>query len=313
MILCGGDALIDFVPHKTTDGQEAYVPTVGGSCLNVAITLARLDADVAFIGGASNDLFGEMIVDKMQGNGVKTHLLKRSDCDTTLAFVKMDGADARYAFYDQKTATRQWDYHSEDVVEEPVQALHIGSVTLINEPSASAYERLVADMKDVAIVSFDPNCRPTLINRFTEYKARIERIARMSHIVRFSEEDFIYLYPDTQELDVVSGLFSNGVRVVLISRGPKGASAYWSGGRKDIPACEIPVVDTIGAGDTFHGAFLYALDQAGLLDQVSLRTLTGDQLQNALSFATQAAAFNCTRAGSNPPTSRELAEKDTVL
>ncbi len=63
MILTCGDALIDFVPGKAADGREALIPMVGGSCLNVAVGLARLEVPTGFVGGISTDLFGSMIAD----------------------------------------------------------------------------------------------------------------------------------------------------------------------------------------------------------------------------------------------------------
>ena len=63
MLLSCGDALIDFLPGTASDGREALLPAVGGSCLNVAVGLARLGAAAGFVGGLSTDLFGRMIED----------------------------------------------------------------------------------------------------------------------------------------------------------------------------------------------------------------------------------------------------------
>jgi fructokinase len=60
MLLSCGDALIDFLPVKSADDRDAFMPVVGGSSLNVAIGIGRLGAPVGFVGGISTDLFGAM-------------------------------------------------------------------------------------------------------------------------------------------------------------------------------------------------------------------------------------------------------------
>ena len=92
MILCCGDALIDFVPAITVDGSDAVRAAVGGSCLNVAVGLARLAAPTGFVGGIANDLFGRMIAQHALASNVDLGFATRSDRQTTLAFVRIIAA-----------------------------------------------------------------------------------------------------------------------------------------------------------------------------------------------------------------------------
>ncbi len=308
MIACGGDALIDFVPVRAAGGGEAFAPRVGGSCLNVAVTLARLGTPTTFIGGVSRDLFGEMITAHMTAAGVATDRLARSDHETTLAFVRMIGADARYAFYDDNTAARNWTADPAAGALDGLEALHVGSVTLISDPSASAYEALAAAARARMALSFDPNCRPSLVADRAAYAARMERLAAMAHVVRYSEEDLAWLRPGVDEAAAAAALIDAGVGVVLISRGPRGATAYLAAGQVDRPAREVVVADTIGAGDTFHGAFLHAARVAGLLAPEPLRALDRETVGELLDYAVAAASVTCGRVGCDPPTGAELAE-----
>ncbi len=66
MIVCCGEALIDFLPRKTADGADSFQPFVGGSVLNVAVALGRLGAPAGFFCGLSDDFFGAMIRDALQ-------------------------------------------------------------------------------------------------------------------------------------------------------------------------------------------------------------------------------------------------------
>ena len=297
MILCGGDALIDFVPI-TRDGEEAFVPRPGGAVLNTATALARLWQEVTFLGGVSTDLFGDQLIRHMEREGIEPAHITRTQNDSTLAFVTLAGGEARYAFYDDTSAGRRWT--GIDTVP-AADCLHIASVTLIADPSASAYADLAERVSPEMVVSLDPNCRPTLIRDHAPYAARIKRIAAVSHIVRFSDEDFEYLYPDADEGEVAKDLLSGRTALILISRGPDGATAYWKGGRSDIPARTVDLADSIGAGDTFHAGVLTALAQAGRLTHDALATLDRTTVDTALQFASTAAALNCERSGCNPP------------
>lgn len=57
MILCCGEALIDMLPRRTVEGEEAYAPYVGGAVFNTAVALGRLGAPAGFFSGLSTDLF----------------------------------------------------------------------------------------------------------------------------------------------------------------------------------------------------------------------------------------------------------------
>ena len=305
MIGVGGDALIDFVPGISADGEDAFVPRVGGSCLNVAVACARLGAPTAFLGGLSNDMFGASIAAHMAASAVDLSHAPRSDHGTTLAFVRLTNGDAEYAFFDEGSASRMYSHKASEVPE--LECLHYGSTSLINEPAASAYEALMEAVRDRSVISFDPNCRPTLVPDKGIYRERMDRLAARAHVVRFSGEDFEYLYGSQErEAQVVEDLLGDGVRVVLLSRGGDGATAYHAGGRIDRPGKSVEVVDTIGAGDTFHGSFLVALRNAGVLSVGALGDLDEAILGEAVDFAISAAAINVTRAGANPPSAAEM-------
>src|SRR3977135_1251667 len=110
MLLSCGDALIDFLPINSVDGRDAIVPVVGGSCLNIAVGMARLGAPAGFAGGISTDLFGRMIADHAFASHVDLRYATRSDHQTTLAFVRSVAGEPQYAFYDQATASQNWIY-----------------------------------------------------------------------------------------------------------------------------------------------------------------------------------------------------------
>src|SRR5258708_22521578 len=110
MLLSCGDALVDFLPVKAVDGRDAVVPVVGGSCLNIAVGMARLGSPTGFVGRISTDLFGRMIADHASASQVDLRYAIRSEHPTTLAFVRTVHAEPRYAFYAEATAARDWTF-----------------------------------------------------------------------------------------------------------------------------------------------------------------------------------------------------------
>lgn len=308
MLLACGDALIDFVPVKSGDGRDAFVPAVGGSCLNIAVAMGRLGAPTGFVGGISTDMFGEMIAGHLTASGVDLRYAERVDRETTLAFVRFVDGEPHYAFYDETTAARLWTYAPGAIPFPAIDALHVGSTTLVNEPSSSAYMALFAAGKGLTTLSFDPNCRPSLVSDRQAYMARMTGFAALADIIRMSDVDFDYLYGGADHDARAAAFLAGGARLVVVTRGGDGVSAWHAtAGKVSVPAPKIDVVDTIGAGDTFQAGMLVALREAGRLEVDALAAITADELRAALAFGAAASAITCSRAGANPPWRKELA------
>jgi fructokinase len=307
MILSCGDALIDFVPVAAADGREAVRPAVGGSCLNVAVGLARLGVATGFVGGISNDLFGRMIAEHALASTVDLRYATRSDHQTTLAFVRTVAGESQYAFYDAQTASREWTYPRGRIAFGTVEAVHIGSTTLVNERGASETAAMIADARPSATISFDPNCRPNLVKDKAGYLGRMSAFAGDADIVRMSDVDFSYLYGEEAYAARAESLLVRGSSLFVITRGMEGVEAWHrKTGLIKVGAPTIEIVDTIGAGDSFQAALLFALHKQDRLARVRLQEIDTDELRCALSFACRCAALTCTRVGADPPRSGEV-------
>lgn len=307
MLLSCGDALIDFVPVKYTDGRDGYIPNVGGSCLNIAVAMARLGVHAGLVGGVSTDLFGTMIADHMKASGVDLRYVSRTAHETTLAFVRFVDGEPHYAFYDETTAARLWTYRPGSIDFASVDALHTGSTTLINDPVASETLSMFKAGKGRTTLSFDPNCRPSLITDKPAYVARMEAFAAAADIIRMSDVDFDYMFGGADHDDKANAYLAGGASLVVITRGGDGVVAWHAAaGRVEVPAPSTKVVDTIGAGDTFQGSLLVALTERHRIKVADLAAIGRDELSEALAFGTHCAAITCSRAGANPPWRREL-------
>jgi fructokinase len=307
MLIACGDALIDFVPTRNTEGREAVMPAVGGSCLNVAIGMARLGAPTGFVGGVSTDMFGRMIVDHATASNVELGLATRSDRQTTLAFVRIVAGESHYAFYDAETATRNWTYRRGAIPFANIEAVHVGSTTLVNDQGAAETKALIADARASSTISFDPNCRPNLVKNKPAYLARMAEFAGQADLIKMSDVDFAYLFGEEQYQQRANALLGQGTSLVVITRGNNGAIAWHaSAGQVEVQAPKVEIADTIGAGDSFQAALLFALHKQGRISRQQLKDIGADELRRALSFAAKCAGMTCTRPGADPPWSHEV-------
>jgi fructokinase len=300
--LSAGDALVDFLPVKAVDGRDAVVPVVGGSCLNIAVGMARLGASAGFVGGISTDVFGRMIADHASASQVDLRYATRSDHQTTLAFVRTVDGEPRYAFYDEATASRNWAYRRGLIPFDEIEAIHVGSTTLTNDKGAAEALAMIEDAGNSVTISFDPNCRPNLVKDKTRYVDHMDAFAAAADIVRMSDVDFEYLYGGSNYAPRAKSLIAAGASLVVVTRGIKGAQAWHKeAGAVEVEAPTVDVVDTIGAGDSFQAALLFALRAIGRIGTQTLTQMNSGELFRALSFAASCAAITCSRAGADPP------------
>jgi fructokinase len=302
MLLSCGDALVDFLPVTSVDGRDAAVPVAGGSCLNIAVGMARLGAPAGFVGGVSTDLFGRIVADHALTSQVDLRYATRSAHQTTLAFVRYIGGEPHYAFYDEATASRNWTYRRGSIPFDEIEAIHVGSTTLANDRGAAQALAMIEDAGGATTISFDPNCRPNLVRDKARYVDQMDAFASAADIVRMSDVDFEFLYGGSDYAGKAKLLIEAGAALVVVTRGIKGAQA-WHGkaGAVEVEAPAINVVDSIGAGDSFQAALLFALRAIRRIKTEALTQMNSNELCRALSFASVCAAFTCGRAGADPP------------
>jgi fructokinase len=307
MIVSCGEALIDFLPRRGLDGATVFQPFPGGSPFNVAVALGRLAVEAGFFGGLSTDFFGTMLRKALDDSAVGAEFAEVSDRPSTLAFISLDGGEARYAVFDEGSAGRMLSETELPAFPKEVTALHFGSFSLAEEPCGSALETLMRREQRDRVISLDPNIRPSLIKNRDGYLARINRMAAMSDIVRLSEDDLAWLAPGGSFEATARRWLAHGAKLVVLTRAAAGAQALTKTVSVAVPGLTVDVVDTVGAGDAFTAALLARLDQLGLLTKAGVAGLTSHALADVLGFAVRAAAITVSRAGADPPWLSELA------
>jgi fructokinase len=306
MIVCCGEALIDFLPRKTADGQSAYQPFCGGSVYNTAVALGRLGVPTGLFTGLSTDFFGDMLRDGLSASKVSLKYAKQWDKPSTLAFVKLTAGHARYSFFDDNSATRMLTEKGPSEVRRRVKALHFGSISLIPEPCGAALELLLKREAASRVISFDPNIRASMIGNRRAHLARLNRMIAMADVVKASDEDVMWMTGKDDAKAAARKWLKLGAKLVVITRG-EGRRGLHRELRDCPPGVKVKVADTVGAGDTFMAALLTALRAAKLLDKKKLATIGEDQLSAPLAFAARAAAITCSRPGADPPWAKEMA------
>ncbi|MFL6136777.1 MAG: carbohydrate kinase family protein [Frankiaceae bacterium] len=300
MIVVCGEALVDLV--RLPGEPRAYAALPGGGPASTAVALARLGTPVQLLARLSGDDFGTMLRAHLAGNGVGLDLAARASEPTALAVAGVDehGA-ARYAFYLDGTADRQWSAGELPATLPPgTRAIHAGSLSLALAPGADRLHELLTRSRPAATVMLDPNVRPAVLDGLD-----IGRWLPLADLVKASDDDLALLHPGRDPLDAARSWIGAGPAVVVVTRGREGAVAVTGERTVEVPAPAVEVVDTVGAGDAFGAALLHALDRGGALGG-RLDRLDADLLRRALGFAARAAAVTCTRRGADPPRGDEL-------
>jgi fructokinase len=299
-IVVAGDALIDLTPTTSVHGTSAYEPHPGGSCLNVAVGLGRLQVPVALLARISTDGFGESLRAYLADSAVSASHLAATDDLTTLAAVHLRNGQATYSFHAACAADRG--LLPRDLTPLPSgSALHLGSIALVLEPVASTLEALLRQEAGRRVISLDPNIRPGLIPNREFYLRRFEGWVPLVDMLKVSEEDLTWLQPARTEDQVVEDWLAAGVSLVLVTHGAQGARASTATSSATVSAPRVSVVDTVGAGDAFMAGALAHLHAHRLLERETLRSLDDAHLTELLQAAALVAADTCTRAGADPP------------
>ena len=306
-----GEALIDLIPDRNVRSAPK-TPVVGGGPANTAAALAKLGYQSQFINGIStSDRYGEMIKEELEKHKVDLSLAHFTSKPTCTADVSLDeNGGASYIFTFDGTATFDYSRNWLPAVKDHNPALlHIGTLVTVIEPAASLLLEWTREIGKEIPVLLDPNIRPSVIPDVQRYQDLIDRWIEVATIVKVSDDDINWLYPEKSEDQVVSEWLSRGCRAVIITRGAAGISAFTPYQRIDVPGVKITVADTVGAGDTvgaiiaealFNGTWSFSADG-------SLET-EKETISKTLTRAAVAAGITCSRQGANPPNTAEIEE-----
>jgi fructokinase len=300
LTLVVGEALVDIVVSAHGVVREH----VGGSPANVAIGLARLGHRLELATYIGADERGDRVRAHLERDGVRLAQGSVSAPRTPTATATLDdGGVATYTF------DLAWDLPATLGPGEATH-VHVGSIATALEPGATQVSRIVSQSRQQATVSFDPNLRPAILGSPDPHRPGVEALVGLSDVVKASDEDLAWMYAGTPVDEVLHRFAALGPALVVCTLGGHGARALVGGELFTMPPRQVEVVDTVGAGDSFMGALISGLLDAGLLarrdGRAALAGADEGAVRPALERAIQVAAITCSRAGADPPYRREL-------
>ncbi|MDX6300142.1 MAG: fructokinase [Nocardioidaceae bacterium] len=296
-----GESLVDIVVPADGSGRH---DAVGGSCLNVAVGLARLDVPTTLATRVGDDELGRLVLQHVEDSRVA--LAAGSVVPGGVTSTATAHLDAHHAAtYDFEI---EWDLATPSLPTGTL-GLHVGSLGTTLEPGRTAVAHLVREAADADVfVSYDPNVRPFFLTDRDAAWRDVREMGSGARLVKLSDEDLRLLRPDDTEDDVCHALLGGRTELVVLTRGAAGATAFTEGSSVDVPAPPTDVVDTVGAGDSFMAAMLALLWDWDVVrgGEGTLAALDDARVELLVRGAVAAAAVTCSRRGANPPTRREL-------
>lgn len=288
-----GEALIDIVERGGVSTEH-----VGGSPLNVAIGLARLGRPVDFLTHIGTDTRGRRIAEYVESSGAQLVSGSQTAQRTPTALAVLDAeGSATYTF------DIDWQLSGTPEVAPPV-VVHTGSIATVLEPGCRATAALADTYHLSATLTFDPNIRPALIHDPDAARARIDRLLERADVVKASDEDLHWIDPTRTPEQIARAWLALGPSIVMVTMGGAGAFAMCAAGTVRVPAFDVDVVDTVGAGDAFMTGVIDALWATGLLgaDRRShLAAMSPEVLTDVVRAGALTAALTVARAGADLP------------
>ena len=159
-------------------------------------------------------------------------------------------------------------------------------------------------------ISLDPNIRPGFIKDPLFFQKRFENWLDHVDLLKLSDADLEWLYPNYKIDDAVSHILSKKVQAVFLTMGEKGAWAYTKNHQIFAETHVISVRDTVGAGDSYHAGLLPKLALMDNLKLGQLKEIKEPELKASLQFAMKVAALTCTNNGASPPKIDEISPED---
>jgi fructokinase len=303
-----GEALVDLVPDGAT-GEYRERP--GGSPFNVAVGLARLENRTSLMARFAEDRYGRLLRNTAAAEGIDLRAAPRAAERGSVAIASVDDARVTYDFEIEGTADWQWSAAELRDLSRETEVLHFGSIASWTPPGAARVADLVRELRAGCgvLISYDPNVRPAVIGSRERGVELVEESVRAAHVVKASREDVEWLYPGSAVGDVATRWSGFGPKLVVLTDGADGASAYSHGcAPLRRPGREVKVVDTIGAGDAFSAGLLSGLVRRRL-HGARLEGVSDGTLADIIDEAVLVAAITCERAGADPPRLDEVLDR----
>ena len=259
-----GELLIDFTESGVSNGgMKLFEQNPGGAAANVLAAMARLGEKTAFIGKVGNDMHGRFLKETLENVGIDTTgLVMSENFFTTLAFVALSPCGERtFSFARKPGADTQLTVQEvKESIIKSTRILHVGSLSLTDEPARSATHYAVKTAKAAgAVISYDPNYRASLWDDELTAKKRMRELLPYVDVIKLSDEETELLTDEITPEQAARRLNEMGIHCVAVTLGKRGAMISVDGENEFVAGYPIPAIDATGAGDAFWGGFLHRM------------------------------------------------------
>lgn len=257
-----GEILIDFTNVGISkEGQKLFAQNAGGAPANVLVCATKLGSKTAFLGKVGDDMHGQFLKQTLLNEQVNVDgLILDQQYFTTLAFVDINEQGERSFSFARKHGADTFMY-PEDMELSILQnstIFHIGSLSLTTELGIKTTMYGIEKAKEAGcLISYDPNYRSSLWESVEDAKREMRSIIPYTDIMKISDEECELLTGEQEPKLAASRLNEQGVSIVCVTLGAKGALLSMGGTSVVVEGFHpVKVEDTTGAGDSFWGAFL---------------------------------------------------------
>lgn len=284
-----GDAVIDLLPEE----QGRLLQCPGGAPANVAVGIARLGGNSAFIGCVGDDPFGTFLQQTLCEEGVDAqYMYPAAGQRTSTVLVSLDAEGERHFTFMVRPAADLFLTSDQLPVFQALEGLHLCSIALSAEPSRSAAFRAMQAVKQAGgWVSFDPNLRSDLWSDVNEMNALLAQAFALADIIKLSGDE-LFTLTGCREVEPGIKQFTADYQpaLLLVTCGSAGVTVWQPQRQQHYPAPQVSVVDTTGAGDAFVAGLLAALAREA-------NPLAPQQLEKAIEQAQLSGAAATTAKG----------------
>lgn len=263
-----GEILIDFTMQgRNAQGQRVFAQNAGGAPANVLAAMAKLGAKTAFIGKAGNDMHGKFLKETVKNCGIDDRGFILSDeYFTTLAFVNVrDDGEREFSFARSHGADKM--LRADEIPFDLIcdsKILHIGSISLTDEPVKSATMAAVTRAKENgSLISYDPNYRENLWRSEETAQIQMRDMLKFADLVKISDEETELMTDEVSYEKAAEAIIDGGAKIAVVTLGKDGAYVRTADGGELVKGFECKAVDATGAGDAFWGGFLYKFTASG--------------------------------------------------
>lgn len=300
-----GELLVDIV--RTSDG--AVAEHIGGSPANVAMGVARLGHPTQLACVIGTDQRGQRCRAHVEAAGVQlTEGSQSAAFPTSTADATIDATGAATYVFDLN-----WELPPV-ALPASTRHVHTGSIATTLLPGAAEVTAALQRGRDLGTTSYDPNIRPTIMGTPDQVRPRVEELVALSDVVKCSEDDLAWLYPELSPSAVMAHWCALGAALTVVTLG--GAGVTWRlantphEGQAASRTAPAEVVDTVGAGDSFMAGLISGLLDLDLLGsseaRSALSTASLDDIAPALDRALRTSGTTVTHAGAYAPTREEI-------